>query len=68
MRNMSEKQTYPWDDLDEQKPVDSAGCLWGEIDRPAKSYVGRKGFALKTPQAPDGWIRTDNPVDLEHNR
>jgi len=27
---MSEKQTYPWDDLDEQKPVDSAGCLWGE--------------------------------------
>jgi len=54
--------------LDEQNPVDSAGCLWGEIDRPAKSYVGRKGFALKTPQAPDGWIRTDNPVDLEHNR
>jgi len=24
MRNMSEKQTYPWDELDEQKPVDSA--------------------------------------------
>jgi hypothetical protein len=61
-------ETYPWDDLDETKPVDSAGCLWGEIDRPAKSYLGRQGFALKTPRAPNGWIRTDDPVDLEHHR
>lgn len=61
-------ETYPWDDLDETKPVDSAGCLWGEIDRPAKSYLGRQGFALKTPRAPNGFIRTDDPVDLEYHR
>jgi len=68
MQNMSEKQPYPWDTLNEQKAVDSAGCLWGEIERPAQSYLSNRSFALKTPQAPDGWIRTDNPVDLEHNR
>jgi len=61
-------ETYPWDDLDGTKPVDSAGCLWGEIDRPAKSYLGRQFFALETPRAPNGWIRTDDPVDLEYHR
>lgn len=56
---MSEQYNEP--DL---TPVDSAGCEYGEVDRPAHTYYGRDSVELKIPSAPNGWIRTKDPVSL----
>jgi len=52
----------------ELQPVDSAGCAYGEIKRPAKTYYGRDEVEIKIPEAPNGWIRTEDSVSLEGNR
>ena len=62
-------ETYPWDNQEEIKPVDSAGCLFGETDRPAKPYIEwanreTQKFALKDPSIEQGWISSENPVSL----
>jgi len=66
-------EQYPWDEQDERQAVDSAGCKYGEIDRPARTYLewqtdNTQQYMLKIPAAPNGYIRTDDPVSLEANR
>jgi len=66
-------EAYPWDECSERKPVDSGGCLFGEIDRPARAYLEwidkeTQQYKLKTPEAPEGYITIAEPVSLEANR
>lgn len=68
MSDHSDSREYPWDEIPETRAVDCAGCLWGEVTRPARSYTSPNGFALKAPRAPNGWIRSDDPVDLGDKR
>jgi len=57
---------YPWDDQEETKPVDSAGCEWGEIERPAEIYMTKHAVELKVDT--NAWMASETPVDLEANR
>lgn len=58
---------------DERTLVDSAGCEFGEIDRPAREYLewakgDEQKFMLKAPESPNGFIKMEDPVALESKR
>lgn len=61
--------TYPWDELGEYRPVDSGGCLWGEIDRPARAAVSQDElFILTDPSKEGAYIESEHVYQLEKNR
>ncbi len=62
-------ETYPWDEQGEIKPVDSAGCEHGTVERPARAAVtDEELFILTDPSVEGGYIESEHIVDLEKNR
>ena len=67
--------TETWHEVsfESKVPVDSAGCVFGNINRPARTYLvwaheGEQSVQIKIPEAPNGWIESKDAVDLESMR
>jgi len=66
--------SYPWDEQETRTRVDSAGCLNGQINRPADTLVSWDSegeiqyIEIGDPEENLAFVRAENPVDLEAHR